>query len=357
MNNFGKKDSIDALEAKSNAQKIAFAPMVFQATLALRDLGILALLMNKRSTGMLADTIATELKLPLYGVKVLLEAGLAAEVVYLEEDHYQLSKTGYFILTDNLTKVNMNFVADICYGPMEQLKDSIVEGKPCGLPELGPWDTIYEGLTQLPTQQRRSWFEFDHFYSDVAFPEVLPMVFGDTTKHLVDVGGNTGKWTIKCLQYSDTVQVTLMDHAPQLEKARANIKEAGFENRFTTLPTDFLGEEDSFPADVDIIWMSQFLDCFSEDEIVRILRRALNGMSDKTSLYILEPYWDRQKFAASAFSLVNTSLYFTCIANGNSKMYHSDDMKTCAEKAGLELVKQTDGIGISHTLLEYKRAD
>lgn len=353
MPNFAREKPINALQAKSNAQKIAFAPIVFQATLALRDLGILKLLMREKREGMTVEDIAQELDLTLYGVKVLLEAGLGAEVVHQENDRYHLSKTGFFILTDNLTQVNMNFVADVCYKPMTNLQEAITTGEPSGLEELGPWNTIYEGLTRLPEKARKSWFEFDHFYSDVAFPQVLAEVFQHKPRHIVDVGGNTGKWAIKCLGYDDSVSVTLLDLPRQIEKAQKNVEAAGLASRFNTMPVDLLGDGDEFPSQCDVIWMSQFLDCFSEEEVTRILTRARGGMGPDTSLYILEPYWDRQEFDAAAFSLVNTSLYFTCIANGNSKMYHSDDMKACALAAGLELQQQIDNIGIGHTLLEY----
>ena len=69
-------------------------------------------------------------------------------------------------------------------------------------------------------------------------------------------------------------------------------------------------------------------------------------------LYILETYWDRQKYEAGAFCLQQTSLYFACIANGNSQMYHSEDMKACLEAAGMKVVEDIDNIGISHTLFK-----
>lgn len=356
MNQFGDQKQISAVEAKSNAQKLVFGPIVFQATLALRNLGILDLLMKNRKQGLPADAIATELTLPLYGVKVLLEAGMGAELVYLEDDLFHLTKTGYFILTDKLTQVNMNFVADVCYQSMPSLEESIVKEKPVGLEIFGQWKTIYEGLTQLPEKVQKSWFEFDHYYSDIAFPEALRQVFSTNPGHIVDVGGNTGKWAKCCLEYNDQVRVTIVDLPGQLDKATSQLDEAGFSGRFATQAINLLAEGVEFPAQADVIWMSQFLDCFSDDQITRILQRAGAGMGADTSLYILETFWDRQQFSASAFSLVNTSLYFTCIANGNSKMYHSSELKACAEQAGLALQQQTDGIGIGHTLLEYKLA-
>jgi hypothetical protein len=351
---FGSKRKISALEAKSNAQKIAFAPMVYQATRSLRDLGILALLMREKDQGMEVSVIAAELELSNYGVKVLLEAGLGAEVVYLEDGRYYLSKTGYFILNDELTRANMDFVGDVCYRSMGSLTQSVIDGKPVGLQEFGQWDTVYEGLTQLPEEVQKSWFEFDHFYSDAAFAEVLPLVFAHKPRHIVDLGGNTGKWSKRCLHYDEAVRMTVVDLPEQVKLVAGNLSAAGFDGRFDTCAMNMLEEGGGFPAEVDVVWMSQFLDCFSEEEIEHILIRVKSGMGPQTSIFILESFWDRQRFDAAAFSLVNTSLYFTCIANGNSKMYHSDDLKRCADRAGLELIRQTDNVGLGHTLLEYK---
>ena len=56
-----------------------------------------------------------------------------------------------------------------------------------------------------------------------------------------------------------------------------------------------------------------------------------------------------QKFEEAKFCLEMTSLYFTCMANGNSKMYTSNEMISCIEKAGLTITEDLP-VGISHTL-------
>ena len=139
------KDNKSALQAKFDAQKIAFAPIMFQASLALRNLGILELIKRKRK-GIAIETIAEELKLTVYGVKVLLEAGLSLELVIVENDLYKLTKTGWYILCDDLTRVNMDFTQDVNYEGVFSLEDSIREGKPTGLKVIGEWQTAYEGL-------------------------------------------------------------------------------------------------------------------------------------------------------------------------------------------------------------------
>jgi hypothetical protein len=97
--------------------------------------------------------------------------------------------------------------------------------------------------------------------------------------------------------------------------------------------------------------MSQFLDCFSEDKIVSILRRCAGAMDQGARVYILEPFWDRHRHDAGAFCLQMTSLYFTAIANGNSQMYRSDTFLRCVDEAGFDVEQQHDHLGLSHTLL------
>lgn len=96
---------------------------------------------------------------------------------------------------------------------------------------------------------------------------------------------------------------------------------------------------------------AQCLDCFSEFEIVSILRRCHEVMDNQGRVYIMETFWDRQKFEPGAFSLQMTSLYFTNIANGNSQMYDSNVFKKSVDLAGFEIEEQIDNVGISHTIL------
>jgi hypothetical protein len=357
MNNkqHNSPDKKSALQAKFDAQKIAFGPMVFQAAIALRDLGILELIMQQKDKGITPDEIADQLNISLYGVKVLLETGLSAEIVVANDDRYVLTKTGYFLLMDELTKVNIDFVNDVCYQGMFHLTEAIQKQRPAGLQVMSNKPTIYEALSTLPPKIQKSWFAFDHFYSDTSFPEVLPIIFEKKPKHILDIGGNTGKWAIQCAQYDKDVQITIVDLPGQLEKAAANIKEHGLQNRIHLHACDLLGKKLILPENADVIWMSQFLDCFSEQQIIHILQSLRQLMTPATALYIMELFWDRQRFEAAAFSLQNTSLYFTCLANGNSKIYRSTEFISCITKAGLKIAGDIDDIGISHTLLECRK--
>ena len=351
--NFGN-DNKTALQAKFDAQKIAFGPIMFQAARSLQRMGILESIKKQRNKGIRITNIANELKLPVYGVKVLLEAGLSMELVRVENDKFFITKTGFFLLSDPLTKVNMNFVNDVNYEGFFSLEESVRNGKPEGLKVFGEWNTVYEALSHLPSSVQKSWFEFDHYYSDNAFPEVLPIIFKNKPKKLLDVGGNTGKWAVQCGQYNKDIEVTILDLPGQLEKAQKNIDANNLSNRIKGISLNLLDHSIPFPKEYDIVWMSQFLDCFSQEDILQLLKRAKDAIRADGMIYILETYWDKQKYEASTYSLHATSLYFTCLANGCSQMYHSEDMLALINQAGLYVDKEIHNIGISHSLYQCK---
>ncbi|NOH24937.1 methyltransferase [Vibrio europaeus] len=348
------KDPFNALEAKTEAQKLSFAPIVFQTARTLRDLGVLSALDKAGEKGLNAIEIAQQTQVSEYGVKVLLDMAISAHIVLWEKPNYCLANLGFFILHDGMTKANMDFTADVCYAAMMHLTESIVEGKPAGLKELGDWETIYQGLSTLPEQAKESWFKFDHFYSDRSFPVLLEEVFKSQPKTLVDIGGNTGKWAMQCCNYNQDVEITIVDLPQQLEMAMKNAKDQGFASRVHPHPANMLDKQQVLPESADVWWMSQFLDCFSPMEILNILKKVKGQLREGDSIYILELFWDAQKYDAASFSLNATSLYFTCLANGNSRFYRSDDFLEIIEAAGLAVEERTDNIGLGHTLLKLK---
>lgn len=353
--NFFTKDKKSAFDSISYAQIIAFAPILFQASKALRDLGILEVVSQSGKEGVTLQEIFPKVNLTEYGTRVLLEAGLGIGLLTRNEHKYEITKTGQFILNDDMTRVNMDFTNDVCYEGMFSLQDSIKESKPTGLKVFGEWDTVYQGLSILPQKVKDSWFYFDHYYSDGSFDLAMEYVFRDQPKHILDIGANTGKFTLKAMVKDPNVKVTMLDLPQQLSLAKVNIEASGHADRVSYHPLNILDENNKFPKGADAIWMSQFLDCFSESEIVSILKRCVEAIDDDGTVYIMETFWDRQEFKVSAFSLQMTSLYFTNIANGNSQMYDSEVFIKLIDQAGLKIVEHIDHIGISHTVLVCKK--
>ena len=355
------KDKIRAVDAKFEAQKIAFAPLTFQAVRSLLELGVLKTISDAGDNGINIDQIAGKTGISHYGLKVLLEIALGMNIVKLpleDKSLFVLGKTGWFLLEDELTRVNFNFVNDVCYKGAFELKRSITEGKPLGLEVFGHKDkTIYEALSALPENVKKSWFEFDHFYYDIGFTEALPVVFKNNPKKIVDIGGNTAKWAICCCNYSPEIEVIIVDLPGQTAVAEKEAQKAGFGGRIKTFACNVLDRETEIPQGADIIWMSQFLDCFSPEEITGILKKAFKACGESTDVFIFEPFWDMQQFEAAAFSLQATSLYFTCMANGNSKMYSYIEFEKSVKDANFNIEEIFHNIGSnSYSLLRCRRA-
>lgn len=347
------KEHRTAIEAQRLAQEIAFGPVVFQVSRLMLKFGIFRLLSDHRD-GLTLDEIAQTTRLSRYAAQVLLEASLTIGTVLIDDERYQLAKAGWFLLNDRMVQVNMDFNHDVNYKGLFHLEEALLNGRPEGLKEFGTWPTIYEGLSQLPEEVQKSWFGFDHFYSDCSFDQALEIVFARRPLTLLDVGGNTGRWAIQCVAYNEAVEVTIMDLPQQLELMRRQTAGLPGAARIHGHAANLLDPSVPFPTGFDVLWMSQFLDCFSEEEVTSILTRATKAMDSESRLYIMETFWDRQKFETAAYCLAQISLYFTALANGNSKMYHSDDMERCLRQAGLEVEQTYDHLGTGHTILQCR---
>ena len=357
MHSYYYKDNLTALEAKFAAQKLAFAPAAFQTAKAMVDLHILKAIEDSKTDGLTIEAIIEKTGLSSYAVKLLMEFSLGLELIKIvpnsEPQAYVLGKTGYFLLNDELTKANMNFINDVCYQGFFYLQDSLKTGKPAGLKVFGDWDTIYQGLSALPEQVQKSWFAFDHYYSDSIFGAALPIVFKENPRHIMDIGSNTGKFT-KAALYNNEVLVTMVDLAPQIAMAQNNPELEAFKNRIESYPTNILNPDEQLPSNVDTVWMSQFLDCFSLEEIQNILKKIKRCVPSDCNIFVLEPLWDMQRFEAASYSIQATSIYFAAMANGNSKMYSYSDLVGAIEAVGCTLVRAHHNLGInSYSLLQF----
>jgi hypothetical protein len=209
----------------------------------------------------------------------------------------------------------------------------------------------------LPEPARTSWLAFDNYYSDVSFPAILPDVFATAPRKLMDIGANTGKFALAALAFDATVELHAVDLPGQLAVLDGNLAAAGLRERAYLHPTNMLDDAAALPAGMDVVWMSQFLSCFSEDAIASIFRRVAAALAPRGQVLVMDTFWDRQRYDIASYCLINTSPYFNNLASGNSKVYESGDYIRLARAAGLELQTARDGIGYCHSLLRFVRAE
>jgi len=350
-------DKLSSLDALMEAQKIAHAPIIFHVANLLREWGIFKLLHENKKTGMSVAELVTATNTNEYAIKVLCETGFSMGALKYEGGRYYITRVGFFLAFDEMTNANFNYTRDVNYFGIAELGDSLKEGRPAGLQKFfnKDWETIYPHLTELPDKSKPSWFGYDHFYSDSAFKTLVDLMAERKPHKILDIGGNTGKWALAITQASKETEVTICDHPLQIKTALKNAEEAGVGARVHGEVMDLLDHSKPFPKDFDVVWMSQFLDCFPPEDIIAILQRAREALSEDGRIHIIEPYWDRQQHEIGAYILINCSPYFSALANGTSKMYSAEDMHEYIEAAGLEVDEEVDRLGFGHTLTTCKR--
>jgi hypothetical protein len=165
----------------------------------------------------------------------------------------------------------------------------------------------------------------------------LPVVLKNKPRLLLDIGGNTARWAILCCRHDPDVQVTIVELPGPAAVAEKNAAAAGFSGRISTFVCDLLDGETRLPSGADAVFMSQFLTAFSLSQITRVLARIHAAVTGKTDIYVLDPLLDKQRFEAASYVLRATALYFTCMANGRSSFYHSDEYIKAIEDGGFTL--------------------
>ena len=103
------EEQLSAREAQRLAEFIAWGPVVFQASRLMVKWGILDLIRDA-DEGLTRQEICQKTGLSDYAVKCLLEASLCIGTILAdtETDRYTLSKTGWFLLNDPATRVNID---------------------------------------------------------------------------------------------------------------------------------------------------------------------------------------------------------------------------------------------------------
>ena len=110
------KETLSAREAQRLAEFIAWGPVVFQASRIMLKWGIFDLLRDSDG-GLTRQEICEQTGYSDYAIKCLLEASLCIGTVLLDvnTNKYSLSKTGWFLINDPATRVNIDFNHDVNY--------------------------------------------------------------------------------------------------------------------------------------------------------------------------------------------------------------------------------------------------
>ncbi len=161
---------------------------------------------------------------------------------------------------------------------------------------------------------------------------VLKAVGLKGVKKALDLGGGPGTYTIEMAKKG--ISVTIFDTPETIEIAKEVVKKSGVKN-INFLQGDFLA--DDFGRDYDLIFISQILHAYSEDDNIMVLKKCRNALNKNSRIVIQEFFIDKDRthpVQAALFSinmLANTS---------GGRCYSPEEIKRWYLKTGFRKIQK-----------------
>ena len=114
--------------------------------------------------------------------------------------------------------------------------------------------------------------------ADQVIKAIRPLQF----RHLLDIGGASGTWTIAFLRACPSAQATLFDLPSVIPLARRRLRTAGLTGAVKLVAGDFL--KDPLPTGADLAWVSAIVHQNRAPRTVPCSRRSLPRSSPAGAL-------------------------------------------------------------------------
>ncbi|MHC4695423.1 MAG: methyltransferase [Planctomycetota bacterium] len=116
--------------------------------------------------------------------------------------------------------------------------------------------------------------------ADQVIEDLGPLQF----RHVLDVGGASGTWTVAWLRRYPDARATLFDLPHVIPMAQRRTREAGFSDRVEFVGGDF--ESDPLPRGADLAWVSAIIHQNSREQNRRLFRDVFEALSDDGRILI-----------------------------------------------------------------------
>lgn len=193
-----------------------------------------------------ADEVADQLRADRRATAMLLDAVAALDLLDKQDDRYRLPDELLPLLSEESTD---NIL------PMVRHRMNVLRGwsqlawvTRAGIP--GPRQASIRG----PAADREAFLAAMHTYSGPVADELVARLGPPKFKHLLDVGGASGTWTLAFLRAVEGTTATIFDLPDALKQARQRIAQTEFAQRIDFAPGNFY--VDDLPTGADYAWVS-----------------------------------------------------------------------------------------------------
>ncbi len=263
------------------------------------DLGVFACL-AKRGTADAAQ-VAADCRLDAQATRLLLDAGVALELLVKDADGYRNTPASALFLVPGSPadmSAAIRYNRDV-YPVWGQLTRMLQNGGPVERPQVH--------LGEDP-ERTRAFVMAMHGRAMAIGRAIVPMLELNEGDRILDLGGGSGAYAILAAQARPGVRCTVLDLPDVVAIAAEQVQAAGLDDRIDCLAGDYHLAD--YPAGMDVIHLFGVLHQESPQAISEILMKAYVALKPGGRLHVLDMMTDatRCRPLFSALFAVNMAL-------------------------------------------------
>jgi hypothetical protein len=164
---------------------------------------------------------------------------------------------------------------------------------------------------------------------------------------IVDIGGGCGSLLAAILEAVPDARGRLLERPAIAEEARELLACRGLEGRYEIVPGDFF---ETIPDDADSYILKHVLHDWNDEDVIRILGRIRESMSDESRLLVIDNLIDDNSFASTLF----VDLLLLVLVGGGERT--KEEFAVLFEKAGLRVERSLPVDSGPVRIIETRRA-
>jgi precorrin-6B methylase 2 len=229
--------------------------------------------------------LASRLGADLRAMTILLDALVALDFLAKQGDQYTVPQDLSQLLCRQSPQNVLSMIRHQanCLRRWAELPVVVRTGK---RPEAGP---SIRGATADQADFIGAMHNISKPIADEVVSHLQPLRF----RHLLDVGGGPGTWTIAFLHAVPDARATLFDLPPVTSMARARCVEAGVADRVTFVGGDFYA--DDLPAGADLAWLGAICHQNSREQNRALFAKVHKALADGGAVVIRDVVMDQSR--------------------------------------------------------------
>jgi 2-hydroxy-4-(methylsulfanyl)butanoate S-methyltransferase len=276
---------IEPVQSAEEVSRLAFGFMASKALFA----GLHVDVFSRLSAGPLtAQELATQSRVPVNRLRILLHALLAIGLVSLDDEQFSNAPASDLFLSSQSKYDFGDYlryqIDQQMYGRLEQLNNAM-DG------DLDA-DAIASYAHWMSDPAAAALYSESQHAGSLGPGRTLARTIDlSTAKSLLDVGGGTGAMTIRLCEANPALQSTIIDFPNVAQIGWRFITDAGLVNRVRYIPSDAISA--AWPTEQDVILMSYLFSGVPGEAIPELIERAFNCM-DPGGVYLVHDFMVNQ---------------------------------------------------------------